>query len=187
MRSPGSQHTCLKRFRWRMSMSGSVHRLIFTMPCWSCLQWGHFQASSGASWNQSVKWISQLNSYTNKLTRYLYYSTSWNTKCSKTWVDSDSNGFVLLLVCNYNNPVHHLVSQWTVEMVPTAITEICTFPLIRKVIMERQTPCCSNSSRRVATCISLNLKLLKCQLKWQQLHVMLAHVGHMLWKILNGS
>lgn len=46
LRSP----TCLKRFRWRMRMSGRVHRLIFTMPCCSCLQWGHFQASSGASW-----------------------------------------------------------------------------------------------------------------------------------------
>lgn len=50
--------TCLKRLRWRISMSGRVHRLIFTMPCCSCLQWGHFQASSGASWNQSVRELS---------------------------------------------------------------------------------------------------------------------------------
>lgn len=47
--------TCRKRLRWRIRMSGSVHRLIFTIPCWSCLQWGHFQASSGASCKQSER------------------------------------------------------------------------------------------------------------------------------------
>lgn len=43
--------TCLKRFRCRMRMSGRVHRLSLMLPCWSCLQCGHRQASSGASWN----------------------------------------------------------------------------------------------------------------------------------------
>lgn len=34
-----------------MRMSGRVHRLSLMLPCWSCLQCGQRQASSGASWN----------------------------------------------------------------------------------------------------------------------------------------
>lgn len=176
--SPGSKPTCRKRLRWRISMSGSVHRLIFTMPCWSCLQWGHFQASSGASWNESVKSICQFDSCTNKRTLYLYYSTCWNSTCTKTWADSvtkqDSNRFVLLLVCNYKNPVHHVKWQW--KMIPTAVTEICTFSPDEKSNYGTSNICCTNSSRRFATYLSLNERLLTCQPKWHQLLVMLAHV-----------
>lgn len=57
---PQTSPTCRKRLRWRIRMSGRVQRLIFTIPCWSCLQWGHFQASSGASWNQDRNNISDL-------------------------------------------------------------------------------------------------------------------------------
>lgn len=51
LRFPGLLYisTCLKRFRWRMRMSGRVHRLSLMLPCWSCLQCGHRHASSGAS------------------------------------------------------------------------------------------------------------------------------------------
>lgn len=74
--------TCLKRFRCSMRMSGRVHRLSLMLPCWSCLQCGQRQASSGASW--SHRW--QKGREADVSTQQETHQRPW-ANASMRWVD----------------------------------------------------------------------------------------------------
>lgn len=102
--------TCRKRLRCRMRMSGRVHRLIFTMPCWSCLQWGHFHASSGASWRQ---WNSHFSAYSESIKHLIACFLLWLKCVCKRWLVTAAGAItkIYTLVAEVKQSTHKVSSK----------------------------------------------------------------------------